>query len=70
VEDNGPGLTPAARINGGSGIGLRNTAARLEHLYGPRQRLSFSSGKQGGLLVDVRIPYRERADAAAMENGD
>jgi signal transduction histidine kinase len=70
VEDNGPGLAPAARINGGSGIGLRNTAARLEHLYGRRQRLSFSSGKQGGLLVDVRIPYRERAAAAAMENGD
>jgi LytS/YehU family sensor histidine kinase len=58
VEDDGPGLSPDARGEpNGCGIGLANTRARLEQLYGDRQRLTLSNGP-GGLLVRVELPYR------------
>jgi hypothetical protein len=34
--DNGPGVGDSARVH--EGIGLRNTRARLHHLYGPTPR--------------------------------
>jgi signal transduction histidine kinase len=65
VHDDGPGIagTPPAE-----GIGLGNTRARLSQLYGTNHRLELTSGPQGGLCVDIAIPYREAAVAPAEED--
>jgi two-component system LytT family sensor kinase len=51
VRDNGPGL---ARAEPTPGIGLANTRARLQRLYGERQRFELEAGN--GLAVRLRIP--------------
>src|SRR4030095_2143799 len=59
VRDDGPGITAtAARASGGNGVGLANTRARLEQLYGDRQRFSVSNHPDGGALVEITIPLR------------
>jgi signal transduction histidine kinase len=60
VRDNGPGLDGTDATE--SGLGLRNTRARLEHLYGAAQSLTLSALPDGGLVAEVRLPYHTRAD--------
>jgi signal transduction histidine kinase len=55
IADSGPGLKAAP--DAAKGIGLANTRARLEKLYGARQRLDLSQGPDGGLQVDITIPF-------------
>jgi two-component system, LytTR family, sensor kinase len=55
VEDDGPGFAPSAE---GQGIGLANTRARLEHLYGERATLRIDKGQRGGTAVTMSLPYR------------
>jgi hypothetical protein len=59
VQDNGPGLPAGWTLERHSGLGLRNTRARLEHLYGPGN-YSFEVTRDGdrGTCVDVTLPYR------------
>ena len=61
LEDNGPGVGQSARVH--EGIGLRNTRARLHHLYGSRATVELGSargtGGSPGALVEIRIPYVE-----------
>jgi two-component system LytT family sensor kinase len=53
VRDTGPGMAQGAdRLRG---IGLSNTSARLQRLYGDRQKLELLG--DDGLRVTVRIPY-------------
>jgi len=61
VTDDGPGIvtTDAQR-----GIGLANTKARLEELYGASHRLELGRPDEGGFQVSVSIPFRESANAA------
>jgi len=55
VSDDGLGAaTPGDK---GEGIGLSNTRARLEHLYGRLQRMQISSAADG-FRVGIEIPYR------------
>ncbi|HTC43734.1 MAG TPA: histidine kinase [Steroidobacteraceae bacterium] len=42
-----------------TGIGLSNTAARLQTLYGENQHLDLQWLKSGGCEVTVRLPFRE-----------
>ncbi len=60
VEDNGPGMPPAAQRSPG-GLGLENTRARLARLYGEDHRLEFENRPQGGCEVAIEIPARSRA---------
>lgn len=53
VRDTGPGMTQGGERL--SGIGLTNTSARLQRLYGDRQELELIDAD--GLLVRVRIPF-------------
>ncbi|HYC32290.1 MAG TPA: histidine kinase [Gemmatimonadales bacterium] len=52
---NGAGLPPAER---GTGVGLRNTRARLEQLYGHRQRLALDPVPGGGMIATIAVPLR------------
>ena len=56
VADDGPGLGAAGLS--GSGIGLANTRARLEQLYGKEHSFTLANGPSGGLVVTLEIPYR------------
>jgi sensor histidine kinase YesM len=61
VADSGPGLPSC--VADAKGIGLANTRARLEKLYGAAQQLELTSGPDGGLRVGITIPYREQPTA-------
>jgi two-component system LytT family sensor kinase len=59
VTDTGPGFSAtSATHNGGSGIGLTNTRARLTQLYGTRQRLEMCASDTGGACVSITLPLR------------
>jgi LytS/YehU family sensor histidine kinase len=57
VTDSGLGFNDEARSNG-TGVGLSNTAARLEQLYGTNHLLQQRNRIEGGALVSIEIPYR------------
>jgi two-component sensor histidine kinase len=59
VWDDGPGLQSGWRDGQGEGIGLANTRARLERLYGPDQRFDLHGGAGGGVTASIAIPFRE-----------
>jgi signal transduction histidine kinase len=59
VSDSGPGfpidgMPTAARL----GVGLSNTLARLEQLYGSGQHMLFGRSESGGGTVTITIPFR------------
>jgi sensor histidine kinase YesM len=59
VTDTGPGFAATSPPgNGGSGIGLTNTRARLTQLYGARQRLEMCASDTGGACVSITMPLR------------
>jgi signal transduction histidine kinase len=64
VRDNGVGLSRHARARFTSGVGLSNTRARLECLYGNQHRLDFAEG-HGGLSVQMLIPAHRPAPHAS-----
>jgi len=55
VIDDGNGLVGSTS---GSGVGLANTRARLNHLYGELHSFRAGPGPQGGFEVEMRLPYR------------
>lgn len=58
VEDDGPGLPAGAAREPGRGIGLSNTAERLRHLYGDDHRFVLANRPEGGVRLDLVLPYR------------
>jgi LytS/YehU family sensor histidine kinase len=65
VKDTGPGLSsPAGPVQG---IGLANTRARLEQLYGLNQSLELANHPDGGLQVSITLPFREHRDNSTAE---
>jgi two-component sensor histidine kinase len=67
VADDGLGLPTGWREGDCQGIGLANTRARLEGLYGTRQRFSVRDARGGGVFVGLTIPWRV---CPAEANGD
>jgi two-component system LytT family sensor kinase len=59
VADDGPGEGSAS--SGGSGIGLSNTRARLQQLFGDHQQLRHTARRNGGSAYLVKIPARRGA---------
>jgi two-component system, LytTR family, sensor kinase len=55
IRDHGRGL-PDGRVC--RGIGLSNTAQRLEQLYGAEHTFAFDNCTDGGLVVTVAVPFR------------
>jgi signal transduction histidine kinase len=64
VRDNGGGLQGGTVRALNTGVGLSNTRARLDCLYGVHHQLVFSD-QRGGLAVRVEIPYTRVAAAHA-----
>jgi signal transduction histidine kinase len=63
VEDDGPGFAPG-RLGAQRGVGLANTRARLEQLYGGGAALEAANRPGGGARVEVRLPLRTAATQA------
>ena len=62
VRDNGPGVTERKSENG-SGLGIANTRARLQELYGPSYRFDLANtpAPASGALATIEIPYSDHA---------
>ena len=58
VLDNGPGLgDPNASVQPGKGLGLANTRARLETLYGKSHDFVVRGASNGGVEAAIFIPF-------------
>lgn len=60
VRDNGPGDGGAEPSS--TGIGIRNTVARLEQLYGDAASFSLRTADDGGATAELRMPYHTAAE--------
>ncbi len=58
VQDNGPGYRPAPS----GGVGLANTRARLETLFGDAAKLEITEAPGGGTVATIRFLLRRRDD--------
>ena len=57
VYNDGPALPVNWKMEDADGIGLRNTAMRLQHLYGSNGRLNVSNFNNG-VISELRLPLR------------
>jgi LytS/YehU family sensor histidine kinase len=60
VENNAPLVESTAT----GGVGVRNTRARLSHLYGDEQSFELRgiAGESPSTVAELRLPYHTRAD--------
>jgi LytS/YehU family sensor histidine kinase len=58
VLDTGPGMVDTA-LSERKGIGLSNTLERLRALYGEQYEFTVSNRSPKGLVVTIRLPWRE-----------
>lgn len=58
VRDNGRGIQEAACQTKGGGVGLSNTRARLQQLYGGAYVFEVENDPAGGAIVTLEIPFR------------
>jgi signal transduction histidine kinase len=56
VRDDGPGAPARPEASEGTGVGLRNTRARLQHLYPDRHRFVHGNAREGGFEVAIDLP--------------
>ena len=61
VSDNGPGLASNQKADSlfSKGVGLANTKARLEQLYGAAHDFELADRPGGGLVVRLVIPAEQ-----------
>ncbi len=63
VVDDGPG--PARSADTAGGVGLANTKARLDSLYGDQHRFALRRADGGGCIVRIELPFHTESDNAA-----
>jgi len=61
VRDDGVGLSEGWRFEECAGVGLRNVASRLAHLYGRSDLLRVAPARPGGVEVQITVPLHEPA---------
>jgi two-component system, LytTR family, sensor kinase len=69
VRDDGPGLRADGRPANPDGIGLANTRARLQQLYGPLATLDLTNHARGGMVVTLLIPQERPLGAHDSAHG-
>src|SRR5262245_9576167 len=65
VSDNGAGLPE--NLPPEEGIGLSNTRARLQQLYGEKHQFTLGTVSGGGTIVALRIPVRNSVNSDSLE---
>jgi len=60
VADDGPGLS-SDKLPLKEGVGLTTTRQRLVSLYGPKHDFSLRNSPDGGLVVELTIPFKAAA---------
>ena len=55
VSDTGPGREAALAPS--NGVGVKNTQARLEQLYGETARFTLAKSVKGGAIAEIRLPF-------------
>jgi LytS/YehU family sensor histidine kinase len=68
VQDDGIGLGDVS--GAGDGIGLSNTRARLEQLYGDAGRLVLRDAASGGAIAEVTLPFRRDQERNRSNGSD
>ena len=63
VEDDGVGLPDGWRLEDHAGVGLSNIMRRLEQLYGPEHSFKVRGRAEGGVRVEITLPFRREAQA-------
>ena len=58
VRDNGPGYYPGSAV----GVGLSNSRARLETLFGDKAKLQVSNAEEGGTIAIMSFPLNGQRD--------
>jgi sensor histidine kinase YesM len=70
VVNDGPVPAPGVLADGwpvkSTGIGLRNTRSRLDHVYGTDYRFEIAARAEGGAVVRLDLPWRDAAPAAGQ----
>jgi signal transduction histidine kinase len=72
VRDDGPGISGNSERPLSEGIGLTNTRARLQQLYGSSHYFDFVTADQSGFEVSFTIPFNRRDQTSennANQNG-
>jgi LytS/YehU family sensor histidine kinase len=59
IHDDGAGVRKGAERQAGTGIGMANTRARLEQLYGDRFSLELVPGPERGTIARLRLPWHQ-----------
>lgn len=69
IRDDGPGLPADWPNSNGKGIGIANTRARLQQLYGERPALELRAAEGGGTAVTLVIPFHLMHDRESRHKG-
>jgi two-component system LytT family sensor kinase len=64
VRNDGPKCAPRSALPR-FGVGLTNTIDRLQIHYGDRHTFLYSDRPEGGVQIDISIPYSEAGDGIA-----
>lgn len=59
LEDNGPGISAEMEQIFKNGVGLSNTAERLEQLYRNNHHFHLQNRNEGGLRVVLELPFKK-----------
>jgi two-component sensor histidine kinase len=57
ISDDGEGFSANRLLQNGNGIGLSNTKARLQELYGRRHQFKVTANQPRGACVKIEIPF-------------
>jgi signal transduction histidine kinase len=66
IRDDGPGVPEGTETALRAGVGLANTAARLQQLYPNAHRFELKNRPEGGFEVALAIPFRPAAPASRV----
>jgi two-component system, LytTR family, sensor kinase len=69
IRDNGRGLSGDAGNSERRGIGLANTRARLQGLYGANQRFNLDRAEPQGFQVDIYLPLHLESVQVSSSSG-